>query len=193
MGALFQIIAYSLGNLFLGVILTIVGVALMFVLIQSWRSNCTYTPLSYITGGILFLFLSFQAVLLYGAVTIKSYSDDVEHAINGWVANVPSDVQFDQEASQNVLERITEEWPLVGYFVGGADFTGHTSESLGPAMAEELRSFMNYFILRRIGWSLLFIICGAVIVIKSMERVSRRSYSSSRGRMAGSRRKRYDD
>ena len=56
MGALFQIIAYSLGNLFLGVILTIVGVALMFVLIQSWRSNCTYTPLSYITGGILFLF-----------------------------------------------------------------------------------------------------------------------------------------
>lgn len=59
MGALFQIIAYSLGNLFLGVILTIVGVALMFVLIQSWRSNCTYTPLSYITGGILFLFLSF--------------------------------------------------------------------------------------------------------------------------------------
>ena len=55
MGALFQIIAYSLGNLFLGVILTIVGVALMFVLIQSWRSNCTYTPLSYITGGILFL------------------------------------------------------------------------------------------------------------------------------------------
>ena len=85
-----------------------------------------------------------------------------------------SDVQFDQEASQNVLERITEEWPLVGYFVGGADFTGHTSESLGPAMAEELRSFMNYFILRRIGWSLLFIICGAVIVIKSMERVSRR-------------------
>lgn len=46
MGALFQIIAYSLGNLFLGVILTIVGVVLMFVLIQSWRSNCTYTPLS---------------------------------------------------------------------------------------------------------------------------------------------------
>ena len=70
MGALFQIIAYSLGNLFLGVILTIVGVALMFILIQSWRSDSTYTPLSYITGGILFLFLSFQAVLLCGAVTI---------------------------------------------------------------------------------------------------------------------------
>lgn len=193
MGALFQIIAYSLGNLFLGVILTIIGVALMFILIQSWRSNCTYTPLSYITGGILFLFLSFQAVLLCGAVTIKSYTNEVEHAINGWVANVPSEVQFDQEASQNVLEQITKEWPLVGYFVGGADFTGHTSESIASAMAGELRSFMNYFILRRIGWSLLFIICGAVIVIKSMERVSRRNYSSSRGRMVGSRRKRYDD
>lgn len=193
MGALFQIVTYSLGNLFLGIILTILGVVCMFFLIQSWRSNCTYTPLSYITGGILFLFLSFQAVLLCGAVTIKSYTDDVEYAINEWVADVPSDVQFDQDASQNVLERITQEWPLVGYFVGSADFTGHTSDSIAPAMAEELRSFMNYFILRRIGWSLLFIICGAVIVIKSMERVSRRSYSSSRTRMGGGRRKRYDD
>ena len=82
MGALFQIIAYSLGNLFLGVILTIVGVALMFVLIKSLRSIFTYTPLSYINGGILFLFLSFQAVLLCGAVTIKSYTDDVEHALS---------------------------------------------------------------------------------------------------------------
>lgn len=60
MGALFQIIAYSLGNLFLGVILTIVGVVLMFVLIQSWRSNCTYTPLSYITGEFFFFFFLFK-------------------------------------------------------------------------------------------------------------------------------------
>lgn len=194
MGALSQIVAYSIGNLFLGILLTVVGVVLLFVLIQSWYRNSTFTPISYVMGGILFLFLSFQSILLCGAVTIKSYSGDVEDAINNWVANVPSDIQFNQEESQHVLEQITEEWPLVGYFVGGADFTGHTSATIAQAMSEELRSFMNYFILRRIGWSLFFIVCGAVIVIKSMERVSRRRYSSNRGISTGSsRRRRYDD
>jgi hypothetical protein len=194
MGALFQIVAYSIGNLFLGILLTVVGVILLFVLIQSWYRNSTFTPVSYIVGGILFLFLSFQSILLCGAVTIKSYSEDVECAINSWVAEVPSDIPFNQEDSQHVLEQITEEWPLVGYFVGGADFTGHTSVTIAQAMAEELRSFMNYFILRRVGWSLLFIVCGVVIVIKSMERVSRRRYSSTRSMATGSsRRRRYDD
>ena len=56
MGALFQIVAYSIGNLFLGILLTVVGVILLFVLIQSWYRNSTFTPVSYIVGGILFLF-----------------------------------------------------------------------------------------------------------------------------------------
>lgn len=64
MGALFQIVAYSIGNLFLGILLTVVGVILLFVLIQSWYRNSTFTPVSYIVGGILFLFLSFQSILL---------------------------------------------------------------------------------------------------------------------------------
>ena len=54
MGALFQIVAYSIGNLFLGILLTVVGVILLFVLIQSWYRNSTFTPVSYIVGGILF-------------------------------------------------------------------------------------------------------------------------------------------
>ena len=62
MGALFQIVAYSIGNLFLGILLTVVGVILLFVLIQSWYRNSTFTPVSYIVGGILFLFLSFQSI-----------------------------------------------------------------------------------------------------------------------------------
>ena len=192
MGALYTIISYSLGNLFLGVLLTIVGVGLMFFLIRSWFSNSSFTPFSYIIGFVLFLFLSFQAVLLCGAVTIKSYGDEVEVAINEWVRNLPDDVRFNKASSQQVLEQIQQEWPLVGYFVGGADFTGHTPVDIAHAMTEELHSFMNGFILRRIGWSLLFVVVGAFIVIKTMEHTRRQrnrgGYASAR-----SRRRRYDD
>mgnify|MGYP001776094880 FL=1 len=159
-----------MGSLLLGVFLTILGIVLMFVLIRSWWRDSTFTPMSFVVGGILFFFLAFQAVLLCGAVTIKSYCDDVEMAIDGMVANVPDDILFSTEDSQQILDRISEEWPLVGYYVNMADFQGHTSATIGSAMADELRSYMNWFILRRVCWSLAFVVVGAIIVIKTITR-----------------------
>lgn len=199
MGVLFNIISFSLGNLFLGILLTLIGIALMFFIIKSWFSNSTFTPISYITGVILLIFLSYQAVLLCGAVTIKTYCNDVEIAINNWVKSIPSDIPFDKESSQQILKQIREDWPLVSYFLGGADFTGHTSADIAQSMAKEIHSYMNGFILRRIGWSLLFVILGAFIVIKTMEQTRRRQhnrsehYSGSNSRRSSSRRRRYDD
>ena len=170
MGALVNILTYSMGSLLLGVFLTILGIVLMFVLIRSWWRDSTFTPMSFVVGGILFFFLAFQAVLLCGAVTIKSYCDDVEMAIDGMVANVSDDILFSTEDSQQILDRISEEWPLVGYYVNMADFQGHTSATIGSAMADELRSYMNWFILRRVCWSLAFVVVGAIIVIKTITR-----------------------
>lgn len=195
MGALFTIIEYSISNLFIGVFLTLIGLFLMYFIIGSWFKNKSFTVLSFIVGGILFFLLSFQSVLLCGAVTIKTYSEDVEAYINSAVSNISTDYTFDEENSQKLLELITEEKPLVGYFVGGADFTGHTPDSIAEAFVDELRSFMNKFILRRVAWSLAFVILGAVIVINSMEGGSGRSRTSSRSGRSGSsvhRRRRYD-
>lgn len=193
MGVLFDIISYSVGNLFLGILLTAIGIALMFFIIQSWFSNSTFSPISYVTGFILFLFLSFQAVLLCGAITIKSYCDDVEIAINTWVEKIPGDTPFDKESSQLILNQIMEEWPLVAHFVDTADFAGHTSINIAQSMAKEMRSFMNGFILRRIGWSLLFVVTGAFVVIKTMEQTKRRQSRGSRHSTGRSSRKRYDE
>lgn len=168
MGALINILMYSMGSLLLGVLLTIIGIVLMFMLIRSWWRNSTFTLMSFVVGVILFFFLSFQAVLLCGAVTIKSYCGDVEKTINDLVSNVPQDIPFSTENSQQILDRISEEWPLVGYYVNMADFQGHTSATIGAAMADELRSYMNRFIWRRVAWSLCFVVVGAIIVIKTI-------------------------
>lgn len=193
MEILFNIMSYSVGNLFLGILLTVTGIALLFFLIQSWFSNSTFTPISYITGGILFFFLSFQAVLLCGAVTIKSYCGDMEIAINDWVKSTPNNRQFNKESSQQILNQITENWPLVGHFVGGADFSGHTPADIAQSITEKIHSFMNKFILRRIGWSLLFVISATFIVIKTMEQTRQRQRYGSKRSTGQSRRKHYDD
>ena len=205
MGVFIDILLHSIGNLFLGVILTIAGVVLMFVLIQSWYKNSQFSVGSYIAGACLFVFLSFQSVLLCGAVTVKSYTDDIEVLINGWVSNIPESTAFSREDSQRILEGLVDEYPLVGRFVDTADFTGHTPSNIAASMMSELRSCMNYYMLRRVLWGLAFIIISAFLVIKSMDTAGgygrrggsgssrsghSRSYSSSRH--SGGRR-RYDD
>ena len=199
MGLLFHILTYSLGNLFLGIIFTTVGIALMFFLIRSWYANSSFTPLSLIVGALLFLFLSFQSVLLCGAFTIKTYCDDIESMVDGWMRQLPADDNpLNKESSQYLLECIQSEYPLVSDFIDGANFTGHTLATIAHAISSEMRSYMNRYMWRRVGWGVLFVFTGALLVIKSMERTrSKRRTGGSGGRSrsssAGSgRRRRYD-
>lgn len=180
MGALFTILRYSIGSMFVGVLLTLIGVALMFFLVGSWKKNSTFTPLSLIAGAVLFVMLAFQSVLMCGAITIKSYGDDVEVYINNLVAGVPEQTAFTQQDSQRILENIVDEYPLVGYFIGGADFRGHTPLDIAEAMVDELQSWANWYILRRVLWSLLFIVLGTTAVIWTMDGVKRTSHRSMR-------------
>lgn len=182
MGALMNIFYHSLGSMLVGVVLTIIGIILMYVLIRLWWRNSTFSIASIAVGIILFFFLSFQSILLCGAITIKSYCDDVEFYVNELVQNIPNTQAFSTEDSQVILDHISEEWPLVGYYVNMADFHGHTSDTIAEAMSDELRSYMNWFIFRRICWSLLFVVVGAVIVIKT---ISIRNVSHRNARRVG--------
>lgn len=187
MGALFNIMFHSAGSMLLGIFITIAGVSLMFFLVKSWRRDGGFTPQSFIVGAILFFLLSFQTILLCGAVTIKSYCDDVEMAVNDMVSAIPSDTRFSRQDSQLILERISTEWPLVGYYVNLADFHGHTPATIGKAMADELRSYMDWFIFRRVCWCLFFVVAGTFAVVKTMgngtgkkQQVQKRAPSTTR-------------
>lgn len=183
MGALVNILLYSIGSLFTGLILTILGIVMMFVLIRLWWRDSTFTMKSFLVGFVLFFFLSFQSILICGALTIKSYAQDANCYIRQCVEFYAPEKHFTQEESQLILNRVIEEWPLVGYYVNMADFQGHTPATIANAFTDELCSFMNGFILRRVGWSLLFVVVGASIVIQTISRqqvVNRRRGVTSR-------------
>lgn len=48
MGALFNILTHSLGSIFLGIVIAVGGVVLMFFIIHSWWRNSNFTPLSFL-------------------------------------------------------------------------------------------------------------------------------------------------
>ncbi len=167
-GYLTNILAYSIGSLLLGIVLTIAGIALMFVLIRSWWRDSTFTPMSFLVGGILFFFLSYQAILLCGAVTIKTYISDVEEYVDDMVSPLPVFVEVPQMVSDHVMEKVVDHWPLIGYYANIYTCSGYTSENYAQGLAEELNHYINMYILRRVLWSLAFIVIGAVLVIKTI-------------------------
>jgi hypothetical protein len=71
----------SLGYILLGLVLTILGMWLMFFLIRSYYPNSKFNIQSFIIGFILFFFLSFQITCMIGAIAIKSMTDEINMTI----------------------------------------------------------------------------------------------------------------
>lgn len=178
--------------LFLGILFTILGVVLLFFIIKGFYRNSTFTVLSFVVAAVLFVLLSLQSILLCGAVKIKSMSDDMRMAINQCLPEywINKAVELTPGECQDLLDNVIDEYPLVGYYVDWADFKGYDTTNIADAMIDEMNSFMNKFIWKRIGWSLLFIFSGAFIVIKTMDvvnNVKRKRTGGSHTRIHGSR------
>ena len=171
MWALFDILRYSFSSMIWGILIAVACMALFVFLIKGWYKDATFSPISYVVGAFLFLFLSFQCILIVGSLKIISMTDEYEQRITNIVESVysPSDMVSIPQAS-DVIDTIIDEFPILEYYIGGGEFSGFTAEQLPHAMADELRSFMRWYIFRRILWCLGFVIVGAICVIKSLSK-----------------------
>ena len=168
---LFDILRYSFSSMIWGILIAVACIALFVFLIKGWYKDATFSPISYVVGAILFLFLSFQCILIVGSLKIISMTDEYEQRITSIVESVysPSDMVSMPQAS-DVIDTIIDEFPILEYYIGGGEFSGFTAEQLPHAIADELRSFMRWYIFRRILWCLGFVIVGAICVIKSLSK-----------------------
>ena len=85
--ALFDILRYSFSSAIWGILIAIICMALFVFLIKGWYKDATFSPISYIIGAILFMFLSIQCVLIVGSLKIISTTDYYETEISRIVDN----------------------------------------------------------------------------------------------------------
>ena len=171
MWALFDILRYSFSSVFWGILIAVACMALFVFLIKGWYKDATFSPVSYVVGALLFLLLSFQCVLIVGSLKIIDMSDEYERQITTIVESAYSPLdEVTQSQASDIIDAIIEEFPILHYYVSGGEFSGFTAKELPHAIAQELRSFMRWYIFRRILWCLGFAIVGALCVIKSMSR-----------------------
>ena len=167
---LFEILRYSFSSVIWGVLIAISCMALFVFLIKGWYKDATFSPVSYLVGAVLFLFLSFQCVLIVGSLKIISMTDEYEQQITELVQSYSPEDEVSQAQASEVIDAIIDEFPILEYYIGGGEFSGFTASQLPAAIAQELRSFMRWYIFRRILWCLGFVTVGAFLVIRSLSK-----------------------
>ena len=191
--ALFDILRYSFSSAIWGILIAIICMALFVFLIKGWYKDATFSPISYIIGAILFMFLSIQCVLIVGSLKIISTTDYYETEISRIVDNkYDATDEVTKGQADDIIQVIIDRFPILHYYISGGQFSGFTVKELPHAMVDELRSFMRWYIFRRILWCLGFVIVGAICVIKSLSRnynPLRRSERQQRQRVQAERRR----
>lgn len=193
---IFDILNYSLSSMLWGVLIAVGCMALFVFLIKGWYKDATFSPISYVVGTLLFFLLSFQCVLIIGSLKIINTTDEYEERISSIVDSAYSpSVEVSMSQASDVIDTIIDEFPILQYYISSGEFSGFKAKELPHAIAQELRSFMKWYIFRRILWCLGFVLVGVVCVIKSMSRSydrqrEPRPQSIQRGRKRVSRRPR---
>ena len=169
--ALFDILRYSFSSVIWGILIAVTCMALFVFLIKGWYKDATFSPISYVVGTVLFLFLSFQCILIVGSFKILDSTDYYETEISRIVDSTYDSVdEVSMGQADEIIQVIIDRFPLLQYYISGGEFSGFTAKELPHAMADELRSFMCWYIFRRILWCLGFVIVGAICVIKSLSK-----------------------
>lgn len=170
MDGLFEIIRYSTGSLFWGILIGVGCMMLFFFLIKGWYRNAVFNKWSYLFGAVLALALSFQCTLMCGAFKINATAENDEPWLRETIEELydrPTDI-VDVEVSTAVVEEWVSQSPLLAHYIYTGYFSGYQRDALPGVMIDTLKEYMNWFILRRVLWSLGFVIVGAIAVILTM-------------------------
>ena len=157
--------------MFIGVILTILGIACFFLLIKGWYKDRTFNVASIIVGIVLFFLLCFQNILLCGTIHIKRMSGMLEETMTEYVqpfVQAGNDYMNRNDVDDLLFKELANEYPILFCYVGTSDFRGYRASEIPSATIEALNDYCNWYIARRLGWSLLFVVIAAIIVIKTM-------------------------
>ncbi|MBQ0089139.1 MAG: hypothetical protein KBT27_07395 [Prevotellaceae bacterium] len=173
MDKLEYIFHYAVSSMFIGVVLTILGIIGFFLLIKGWYKDRTFNRISLVIGVVLFLLLCIQNILLCGTIHIIRMSDMLENRMTEYVqpyVKAGDDYMERNDVDDLLFKGLANDYPIIFCYVGVSDFRGFRASEIPHVTIDTLNEYCYWYIARRIGWSLLFVIIGAVIVIKTMER-----------------------
>lgn len=159
----FSLISTAISCVFYGLVVTAVIMAILYVILKSISRNIVHTPVFFITGIVLAVLLLIQTSLMIGAIQAKDAADSAEIYLSQLLEDSYGTVGA--QDSQRILDAITEEFPIIGTYIGLANFSGHDVSELSSSMHETMIEFLNSYIWHRVWWIGGVVLVACLIVI----------------------------
>lgn len=167
----------------LAAVIVVVGIFFIIAAIQG--GNKRFSPLTYVLGAALAAFLSFQFTFLIGAIMFKSDCSDISSIINDFIPN--SELINSAGDIRSDLRQLAKEEPFIKNFIDVDAIDENLPDgAIGDAILSKVHTYLNWYIVRRVLWSLFA--CGIIgtLMFISMERNRlHRSASGRRNASAG--------
>lgn len=171
MWGLFDILRFSFSSVIWGILIAVAMMALFVFIVRGWWKNALFTPATYICGAVLLLLLIFQCTMTVGALKIIDNCNKYEAIMSTIVRN--NFLYLNREASPEetnaVIEQLVSREPLLQHYIGGGWSEGITLGNVPHEMADELKDYMRGYIVRRLLWSLAFVLILGFIAIKTLD------------------------
>ena len=163
--------AYS--SIWYGIIAAIIFVAAIFLIIAVMQGgNKRFSPLSYVLGAALTAFLSFQFTFMIGAIMFKSDCNDITSIINDFIPNSSLTNGVDEIRSN--LKQLAEEEPFIKNFIDVNEIDASLPDgAFGDAILSKVHSYLNWYIVRRVLWSLFACTIVGFGILYTMEHTPR--------------------
>ena len=159
----FSLITTAFSSVFYGLIVTAAIMAILYVVLKSISKSIVQSPIFLITGVILAILLVIQTSLMIGAMQAKDAADSAELYLHQLLENSYGTVGA--QDSQRVLDAVTNEYPVIGTYLGVADFSGNDVSNLASTMHSTMTDYLNSYIWHRVWWILGIIVVACIVVL----------------------------
>ena len=179
----FLLFADAFSCILYGAVATAVIMAILYFILKTLGEGIVRTPVFYITGIALAVLLLIQTSLMIGAIQAKDTADSALIYMRQLLENSSGIVGANE--SQRVLDAVTEEFPIIGVYLGIADFSGHTVSDLAESIHETMVDYLNTYIWHRVWWILGMIVVACLMTLmaeksgKFGQTSTKKSYSGS--------------
>lgn len=117
---------------------------------------------------ILFIFLFAQSVMLAGALYAKGYADDIETIAVNFIheSRHTSKPLTSTEQAKEMIRKIEKEYPFISSYLKKVNTAHITSggTAIAIALSRDLKSEINYYILRRVLWLAGMMLVGKILL-----------------------------
>lgn len=155
---MFAVLGDILGSIGWGILISVLLLILICILNKSFNGRASFSLLNVFLLIVGFFFFLFQSTLLVGGIKAKDYINNVETLLHAFSSEI-SYASLDEQQMQDAVRLLANEYPILKSYAEdvSAEITNYLAETNTPinfveVIGYSLRTVINMYILRRVGW-----------------------------------------